>query len=210
MYAFALLLAVTGVVQDETGGLVAGARVLLMDQDYVKLAETKSSETGTFSFPEVKPGLHFVQVKQPKFMLCQQHVEVRPAGEHHLYMVLRVARGLEQVEIKGDPIPGAEASKAAVAALRAGGRVEGYKRIAGRWPAFPDAARNRAASGTVTLYYTIRSDGAVADIVPLSPGDPDLEKASVDAVSAWRYEPMKLNGVPVETNNIIVFTFRYH
>jgi protein TonB len=88
--------------------------------------------------------------------------------------------------------------------------VQGHKRVAGRPPAFPEAAARRAASGTVALYYTIRADGSVADVVRLTSGDPDLEKASVDAVSGWRYEPMKLNGIPVDTNNIIVFSFRYH
>jgi hypothetical protein len=200
---------ITGTVYDSTGAIVTSARVMLMDQDYVKLAETQSGDHGEFSFAGAKEGLHFVQVKKPMFLLCQQHVVVEPERAAHLYMVLTVARGDDEYGIASDATPPAPPSPAPAQEFRVGGKVEGFKRVSGTPPAFPAAAVKRGAAGTVALFGTIRIDGTLAAIHPLASPDPDLLKASLDAVSGWRYEPMRLDGVPVETSTTIVFNFRY-
>jgi TonB family protein len=199
--------AINGAVYDRTGAMVTGARVMLMDQNYVKLAETQSDNRGEFSFAEAREGLHFVQVKKPMFLLCQQHVIVEPKRTAHLFMVLTVARGDEEYGIVSDAAPGAPARASRLAEYRAGGKVEGFKRISGTAPAFPAAAAERGASGTVVLFGTVRTDGTLGAVVPLTSPDPDLLKESINTVSGWRYEPMRLDGVPVETDTTIVFNF---
>ena len=199
----------TGAVYDGTGAVVRDARVMLMDQDYVKLAETKSGDRGEFSFSDAKPGLHFVQVKKPTFLLCQQHVVVEPKRVAHLYMVLAVARGSDEYDIVSDAAQPAPPDAAPLPEVRVGGRVEGFERVSGTPPAFPAAAVKRGASGAVALFGTVKLDGTLAAIIPLASPDPDLLQASLDAVNRWRFEPMRLDGVPVETNTTIVFNFRY-
>jgi len=207
--AFANAQAIAGRVYDGTGAVVNDARVMLMDQNYIKLAETTSSEHGDYSFSDAKPGLHFVQVKKPMFLLCQQHVVVEPKRTAHLYMVLTVARGEDAYDIMSDAAPGTSAIMATGRELRAGGNVEGFKRVSGTPPAFPAAAVKRGASGTVVLFGTVKSDGTLSAILPLASPDPDLLQSSLAAVSGWRYAPMRLDGVPVETSTTIVFNFGY-
>jgi TonB family protein len=200
---------IAGTVYDSTGAVVSAARVMLMDQDYVKLAETASGAHGEFAFAGAKPGLHFVQVKKPMFLLCQQHVVVEPNRTAHLYMVLAVARGDDEYDIATDATPAAPPGPAPAPEFRVGGKVEGFERVSGTPPAFPAAALARGASGTVALFGTVKTDGTLGALLPLTSPDPDLLKAAIDAVRAWRYQPMRLDGVPVETSTTIVFNFRY-
>jgi TonB family protein len=193
---------IRGTVFDATGTVVTQARVMLMDQDYVKQAETKSGSRGEFSF-ECKPGFYFVQVKRPMFQMYQQHVDLKPGVQPQLYAVLDVARGVEQIGIgTGIVAPPPDV------ALREGGKVEGFKRLSGWMPRYPEAAAARNASGTVALFARIRLDGSPGDVATLGAADPDLEKAARDAVASWRYAPMKLDGMPVETSTIIQFDLR--
>ena len=175
---------------------------MLMDQDYMKLAETKPGSRGEFSF-ECKPGFYFVQIKRPYFQMHQQHVDLRPGSEPYVYAVLDVARGLDPVVVgTGKLAPPPQFT------LRHGGKVEGHKRLSGKWPPYPEAAAARNASGRVALFARVRLDGSLGDVVTLGAADPDLEKAARDAVATWKYSPMKLDGIPVETATTIVFEFR--
>lgn len=52
--------------------------------------------------------------------------------------------------------------------------------------------------GWVNVNFIVQADGTVADVIIVdSSGTPALEKSVIDAVSARKYEPAKLNGTPV-------------
>ena len=63
--------------------------------------------------------------------------------------------------------------------------------------------------GTVNLHAVIGMDGTPLSLQVINTDvDPDLARASIEAVSKWRYSPTLLNGQPIEvdTNITIVFT----
>jgi protein TonB len=64
-------------------------------------------------------------------------------------------------------------------------------------PQYPALARQARISGTVRLMGIIAKDGTVQKLQVLS-GHPLLQKAALDAVSQWRYQPTILDGQPVE------------
>jgi len=64
-------------------------------------------------------------------------------------------------------------------------------------PIYPEAAREYNIEGTVKLSAVIGTDGSVRSLV-LQSGHPLLVAAALNAVKQWRYEPMFLNGDPVE------------
>jgi len=199
---------ITGRVYDQSGGVVSGARVVLLE-DFQKITETKSGEAGEFAFDGVKPGKYQVQVKQPWFQIFQQLVPLGERQKAHVHAVLEVARAASEVTINAEALPGVSAPTGAVQTRRAGGKVEGLKRLSGRMPAFPEAASKRGASGAVVLYSTVRADGSVGDITVLESPDPDLENEAIQAWKTWKFEPMKLNGQPVQCGYVFVFEFRY-
>jgi TonB family protein len=199
---------ITGKVYDETGALVSGARVVLLE-DFQKISETNSSEAGRFKFDGLKPGKYQVQVKQPWFGIYQQLVPLGENDKAHVYAVLGVARAGSEVTIDADRLPGVEAPAGAVRTQRAGGKVEGLKRLSGRMPSWPEAARKRGASGAVVLHGTVKADGSVGEIAVLESPDPDLEREAVEAWQTWKFSPMKLNGQPVACQHLFVFHYRY-
>lgn len=60
----------------------------------------------------------------------------------------------------------------------------------------PEVARQAGVTGVVILEVTIGADGTVTDARILR-SIPLLDKAALDAVRQWRYEPTLRNGAPV-------------
>ena len=62
---------------------------------------------------------------------------------------------------------------------------------------YPADARKEHVSGEVEMQITIAQDGSVQNPRVLS-GDPLLSAGLVDEVSKWLYQPLRINGEPVE------------
>jgi len=199
---------VSGRVFDETGAVVTGARVVLL-QDFNKLTETKSDQQGSFAFRELHPGTYQVQVKQPWFQIFQQLVTLEPQGNARVYAVLGVARAETGIGVARARVPDAQPDLGVDKPFRLGGRVEGLKRTGGRMPAWPEAAARRGASGVVALHATVKADGTVANVLVLEAPDPDLEREALEAFQTWKFQPMKLDGQAVECRQVFVCQFRY-
>ncbi|HWQ52827.1 MAG TPA: TonB family protein [Bryobacteraceae bacterium] len=199
---------ISGRVYDQTAGVVAGARVVLL-QDFNKITETRSDAQGAFAFEDLRAGTYQVQIKQPYFQIFQQLVKLEDKQSRHVRATLDVARAESNIAVHTEVRPGITPAATPAQAFRVGGRVEGLKRLSGRMPPFPQAAAARGVRGTVVLYGTIRTDGSVASITVLESPDPELEKAAVEAWKTWKYEPMKLNGQPVECRELYGFDFQY-
>lgn len=92
---------------------------------------------------------------------------------------------------------------AALALLAAGGpeRVPGsqqQKRLIKKVdPKYPPEAKAKGIQGTVRLEATINKDGSIKELKVVS-GPEDLVPPSLQAVKQWVYEPLNLNGEPVE------------
>jgi TonB family protein len=88
-----------------------------------------------------------------------------------------------------------------------GGNVLAAKIVKKIQPAYPSDARQDHIEGTVALRVVIGTDGSVQEISPVS-GPAALIQPAIDAVKQWRYQPILLNGKPVEvlTQVNIVFS----
>ncbi|HMK31282.1 MAG TPA: TonB family protein [Terriglobales bacterium] len=73
-------------------------------------------------------------------------------------------------------------------------------------PSYPALARTGSLEGEIVLSAVVATDGSVKSVRILS-GNPVLAGAAADAVSKWRYEPFKLNGVPTETETTVKVRF---
>lgn len=79
-----------------------------------------------------------------------------------------------------------------------GNRIVTYKVL----PKYPSGV-NTAAQ--IKIRFNVSSDGLVTTMVPLQKGDPILEKAAMDALRQWRFNPLRDNK---EMYGIITFTFK--
>jgi TonB family protein len=74
-------------------------------------------------------------------------------------------------------------------------------------PVYPAEAKKNKVSGSVVLAATIGKDGTVERLRVVS-GPSALQRAAVEAVKQWRYQPYLLNGNPivVKSNITVAFT----
>jgi len=73
-------------------------------------------------------------------------------------------------------------------------------------PVYPPLARAAHVQGVVLLQTSIDKTGQVADVSVLS-GHPLLNDAAVEAVQQWTYQPVLLNGQPVDVVTTVTVNF---
>jgi len=69
-------------------------------------------------------------------------------------------------------------------------------------PKYPDAMLRQSASGFVDIVFTIDKYGITRDHVPTYAVSKSFEKAAIDALRQFQFEPMKINNKPVAVNGI--------
>lgn len=74
-------------------------------------------------------------------------------------------------------------------------------------PSYPETERRSHVEGTVAIYAVIATDGAMHDLQIVSGMTPALNKASLDAVRQWRYEPSICNGVAMEVETVLLVNY---
>ncbi len=205
---FAMSQSIEGTAFDTSGAIVPGARVMLM-VDYVKKSETVTDERGRFSFGSLEPGMYFVQIKQPRFSLSQQHVVVEKGRTARVYAVLVPGRMDDEVVIRGGvAAPAAGSAKAQPYTPQVGGNVDLPRLLGPPRPRYPEKAAEAGIQGTVVLYARIKLDGRLEVIAVLASPDSELEAEVRRAAAEMRYDPMKLNGKPVECEIELRFDFQ--
>jgi periplasmic protein TonB len=77
-------------------------------------------------------------------------------------------------------------------------------------PHYPDAAKKIKAEGTCVVRYTVGKNGRVTDIVILKHADyPMFDEETLNTVRAWRYQPMTIDGKPVEVIHEIEVNYEF-
>jgi protein TonB len=76
-------------------------------------------------------------------------------------------------------------------------------------PEYPELARTARLEGRVILQAVVHKDGTVSQVEVLNCNRPDLgfEQAAVEAITQWRYEPARQNGVPVDVYFTVIVDF---
>jgi len=96
------------------------------------------------------------------------------------------------------PPPPKPVAQTPASPAKVGGQLTAAKVISRVDPEYPRLARQAGASGLVELEATISADGKVKNARVVR-GNSMLQKAAIDAVLQWRYQPAMLNGKPVES-----------
>ena len=90
--------------------------------------------------------------------------------------------------------------------IRPGSGIEAPVKTRNILPVYPEGARTARLEGVVIIEAIIARDGTVRDARVLR-SIPLLDAAALDAVRQWRYQPTRLNGVPVEVVMTVTVTF---
>ena len=107
-------------------------------------------------------------------------------------------KGLPAEPVQPATPPDSHAAKPAVPqVLRIGGGVAHSMLRKSFPPVYPAEAGAAGIEGVVTLQVRVREDGHVAEAT-LVTGHPLLVQAAIDAVKRYEYQPIKVDGKPVE------------
>ena|SRR6266566_999050 len=74
-------------------------------------------------------------------------------------------------------------------------------------PEYPKEAKQSGIEGKVSLRCLIRSDGSVGEI-EVNEGKEPFVQAAKTAVAQWKYKPMVLNGVAVQSETTVDVIFQ--
>jgi TonB family protein len=76
-------------------------------------------------------------------------------------------------------------------------------------PVFPPAAAAARIEATVVLAVAVQADGSVGDVEVLDVTRPNVgfERAAIDAIRQWRFDPATRNGEPVPSALAYSMTF---
>lgn len=65
-------------------------------------------------------------------------------------------------------------------------------------PKYPESARRQGLMGTTLLLFEVLANGRVGAVrVEQSAGHPDFDRAAVEAIKQWRFEPARRGNLPV-------------
>lgn len=116
----------------------------------------------------------------------------------------------------GEPAPAAVPVEAPAPAEREVAEEPGPKsslqppvRVSGATPGYPELARTLRLRGSVTVAITVTEAGEPVDLRVLQSSSPILEKAALEAVKTWRFEPARKDGTAVRyQGHRITFSFQ--
>ena len=91
-------------------------------------------------------------------------------------------------------------------AVRVGGAVAAKNLVKQVAPVYPELAQRAGIQGPVVLEANISKEGKVTNLKVIE-GHPLLIQAAIDAVKEWAYQPVLLNGQPVDVVTSVSVNF---
>jgi periplasmic protein TonB len=156
--------------------------------------------------PVTRPNLNVGRISPPKVKRAAQlnpsePPPVLPADANALPSVI----GESVVNTTAHSNPLTPAEPAAPAPVK-GGQLQQPKLLSSVAAVYPPLARAQRVQGDVTIDALIDATGKVAATNVIS-GSPLLQKAAIDSLRLWKYQPARLNGepIPIHINVTIAF-----
>jgi TonB family protein len=145
----------------------------------------------------VQPGRHEVRVEKRGFAPNIQRID-GAAGET-VEVKARLTR-LSAAQGLPEPVPSPEWIPYEGALVAFDGSVSPPRKISGSAPPYPEEARRMNLLGTVKVEMIVNERGEPTDVRVVASAGEMLDRAVVNAVRAWRYEPATKSGVKVKVH----------
>src|SRR5262249_3147391 len=201
----------TGTIYDASGAAVPNATIVMTGLKSKTVDMSTSAADGTFSFKALPAGTYEMKVMKPGFEAYHDaQIDLQAAHDRSRNVHLNVGSVTESVDVHAEGAGQTTSSKGKTPPTRVkiGGEIEAAKLVKKIAPSYPESAKAAGVQGKVVLHAVIGMDGKPLSLQVLnSTIDPDLARASVEAVSRWRYSPTLLNGQPIEVDTTIMVNF---
>jgi TonB family protein len=172
---------------------------------------TTTDTDGKFSFKSLPAGAYELRILKRGFEEYRAPQVLESGREAWINTTLKIGAVMEEVDVVPEGtvkrLPDSEGGGEPTR-LRLGGDIQAPKLITKVQPLYPAPAKTAGSQGTVILHAVIGLDGRPLSLRVMNKDiDPELARASVEAVSQWRYQPTLLNGKPVEVDTTIEVHF---
>jgi TonB family protein len=207
---------VAGVVRDQLGGALPGARVgLIRSGDQQKrLFETISTQDGAFKFVDLAAGEYVLEASFPGSQTVRKPLTLGGEQQVRQDITLQLLAIEERINVTNRSTEDTE--------RQSGGRgprghrdcrnstssVEPPVAIARRAPQYPTQLRDAGSEGRVVLVARIAIDGSLTAVRVLSTERPEFGQAAIAAVKDWEFEPTCASAKPVETAITVTVDFQ--
>jgi TonB family protein len=199
---------ISGVVYDASGAVIPNATVLATNLDSHSKEAAITNDAGEYSLASIPAGHYELEVTNRGFKIHRNNVTLNPNDQQHVDISMELGNISEKVEVIGKK-PSALVGHAAVPQrIRVGGNVVAAQLVSKVAPIYPGYSQEKGIEGPVLLEAVIAIDGHILSLKALNSPDPDLVAAAITAVQQWHYNPMLLNGEPVEALTTIIVDFR--
>lgn len=149
---------------------------------------------------DLEPGRHEVRLERRGYVTANQAIEGR-AGQ-----TAEVSLRLERERAGPVPMTTAPVREGDLVPLDAS--VIPPQRVKGESPPYPEEARRFRLQGSVTVDMLVDEEGRVQDPHVIESASEVLDRAVLNAVRLWRYEPARKNGVKVRVRIQAKTTFQ--
>lgn len=164
---------------------------------------------GSFSI-DVPAGTYRAAIRVPGFKRFESLVDVT-AGERVTRDFGLALSGLsETIHVAGETDPGATPVNLNpdTPITRSIGVITTPRKLTNSAPDYPVALRAAGIGGVVKVSARIGVDGHTSDVTVLQSPHPELAQLVVEHVARWRYEPTRVQDVPVATDVTVTFDFQ--
>jgi hypothetical protein len=218
---------VSGTVVDQSGRILPGVLVSLMDSASSARYEVRSNPHGQYTFAGVVPADYTLELKQAGFETVREPLSV--AGTTTRDVVMTVGTLQETITVRGATPAGNPANLADLRskareqfdrwaergkdACRAsgppvvGGNIMPPRKLVDVRPVYPPELLAAGTGGIVTFTAVIGADGTVRDIADARAPNSALEVAAADAVRGWQFSQTFLNCEPIEVKMTVTTNF---
>jgi hypothetical protein len=200
--------AIKGTVYGPSGGLVPGARVVLL-QDFSKKAETATDSEGKFTFSGLDIGQHDVVGKAADYDALIRSVLVREERTGRLNLIPRTGSvTLPFFAGTAAPAPPAGARAAVPCAPPVAPPLKRLRVIAPARPRDPAGAAPAGIAGQVVMRARWKTGRTLEIVHVLASRDAELEAEARRAAGEVRIEPFMLGDKAIEAEAGLIFEFR--
>ena len=200
----------TGTIYDASGAVIPNATVVMTGLKSKTVDMSTSAADGTFSFKALPAGTYEMKVMKPGFEVYHDaQIDLQVAHDLSHNDHLNAGSVTETVDVHAEGVGQTAPSKnTPPTRMKIGGEIEAAKLVKKVVPSYPESAKAAGVQGKVILHAVIGMDGKPLSLQVLNGTvDPELARASVEAVSRWRYSPTLLNGQPIEVDTTIMVNF---
>ncbi|SPE39621.1 TonB family protein [Candidatus Sulfopaludibacter sp. SbA3] len=201
--------ALVGTVRDPSGAVIPGCTVVAANTEGSNQETAMTDAVGQYRFNNILAGPYSLEVHAPGFAAFKlPQVQVTAGNVALVNANLETGAVSQTLTVQGKRPATVTPSVTAPERIKVGGNVQQARLVRQVRPVYPSELQQLGVEGTVMLRAIISREGIPMSLRAVSSSvDERLVDLAMDAVRQWRYQPMLLNGEPVETVTTIDVTF---